>query len=88
MANGISKEFTTNTSEVFSHNGKTGVFLVGGTGSGTFTLSHSIGGEDVTIDTLSASGGTQFVSPLGKLKITTTNMSGSKTVIVRPLNEH
>lgn len=94
MANGIIKQYTANdaTGTTLKHNGKTGAFLVGipsGT-TATVELSHAVGSEDVVIETLTASGGAQFISPLGTLKLKVTNYSGGGTVtaIVRPLNEH
>lgn len=94
-AAGLTKSYSANTSsdEVITHNGKAGVILVGfaaGVSGGTVTLKHTVGDVDVTIDSLSASGGTQFVSPLGKLKLQVSGYAGSGNidVIVKPLNEH
>jgi len=85
------KTYEENGSDDNPHNGKTGVILVGfNTGTGTITLSHKVGTEDVTIDTFTASGGSQFVSPLGVLKVTASGLSGDAniTVNVAKLNEH
>ena len=93
MKYGIDKTYTANqdgTNETFKHNGKTGVFAIGvNSGSGTVKLQHQIGTKFVTIDSLAADGGTQFVSPMGTLRIVTESFSsGNISVVVRPLNEH
>lgn len=95
MASGISKAFSANTAtdETVTHNGKAGVILVGfaaGVTGGTVTLKHTVGDVDVTIESFTASGGAQFVSPLGQLKIQVSGYAGSGNinVIVRPLNDH
>tara|TARA_R100000234_G_C4882094_1_gene127802 strand:+ start:174 stop:437 length:264 start_codon:yes stop_codon:yes gene_type:complete len=81
------KTYTSNTSDEFEHNGRTGVIAIAkNSGSGTVTLSHKIGTVDVPIDSFSDTGGAQFVSAKGTLKITTTGFSsGNFTVHVEPL---
>ncbi len=93
MKYGINKTYTAaqdGTNETFTHNGKTGVLLVGvNSGSGTVKLQHQVGSKWVTIDSLTADGGTQFVSPQSNLRIVTESWSsGNISVVVRPLNEH
>lgn len=84
--NGLKKTYTANGSDTFDHNGQAGVIAVAVAGSGTITLSHNIGGVDVTIDSFAASGGAQFVSPKGELKVTASGISGATIhVEVQPL---
>tara|TARA_E500000178_G_scaffold339402_1_gene380817 strand:- start:573 stop:842 length:270 start_codon:yes stop_codon:yes gene_type:complete len=85
--NGLKKTYTANGSDTFDHNGQAGVIAVAvASGSGTITLSHNIGGVDVTIDSFAASGGAQFVSPKGELKVTASGISSATIhVEVQPL---
>ena len=88
--NGITKTYSANGTDTFDHNGKTGVAIVGFPSgvTGTVTLSHQVGTTDVTIETFTASGGAQFVSPLGNLKVAVTSLAGgSVSVIVQPLSD-
>ncbi len=74
----LKKTYTANGSDTFEHNGQAGVIAVAvASGSGTITLSHSIGGTDVTIDSFAASGGSQFVSPKGELKVTASGITSA-----------
>ena len=87
--NGLIKTYTANGSDTFNHNGKSGVIAVAvASGSGTITLSHSVGGTDVTIDSFTASGGAQFVSPQGTLKVAASGISSATIhVEVSPLSD-
>ena len=88
--NGLVKTYSANGSDTFDHNGKTGVVMVGYPSgvTGTVTLSHAVGPTDVTIESFTASGGAQFVSPLGTLKITVASLAGGNvSVIVQPLSD-
>ena len=82
------KTYTSNTSDTFEHNGGAGVIAVAvASGSGTITLSHSVGGVDVTIDSFTASGGSRFFSPKGNLKVTASGISSATIhVEVSPLS--
>jgi hypothetical protein len=82
------KTYTANGSDTFNHNGGAGVIAVAvASGSGTITLSHAIGGTDVTIDSFTASGGSRFFSPKGNLKVTASGISSATIhVDVAPLS--
>ena len=82
------KTYTANGSDSVEHNGGSGVIAVAvASGSGTITLSHSVGGVDVTIDSFTASGGSRFFSPSGTLKVTSSGISSATIhVDVAPLS--
>ena len=85
----LKKTYTGNTSDTFDHNGGAGVIAVAyANGTGTITLSHPVGGVDVTIDSFTAAGGARFFSPMGTLKVAASSTGGSPSihVEVQPLS--